>query len=65
MSNLPDDLILSDMSIPGTHDTMTSHSLKCVMTPGCNTQNWQLEDQLKNGIRFLDIRLRHFKDCKI
>ncbi len=48
------DYLLSDLTIPGTHDTGTwkinkANSAKC--------QNLSLKDQLELGIRFIDIRL--------
>ncbi|KAF4979743.1 hypothetical protein FZEAL_4100 [Fusarium zealandicum] len=54
MAELPDDVHLSSLSIPGTHDTMTyaigTESLEC--------QNWNLTTQLIAGIRYFDIRAR-------
>ena len=61
MSHLPDDARLSTLSIPGTHDTMTAHDLdscKGIFKSRCLTQEWTLDKQLLNGIRFLDIRIR-------
>ena len=67
MSRVSDDTKLSQMSIPGTHDTMTAHAstdfLGLTGCPGgfaefyCLTQTWKLETQLHNGIRFIDLRL--------
>lgn len=47
---------LRDMTIPGTHD---SGAYQTTSTTGiwAQTQNHDIEDQLKMGIRFLDIRL--------
>ena len=66
MTNIPDETKLSTLSIPGTHDTMTSHA-ESVFFIGCKgtlslrrqclTQNWNLTTQLMNGIRFIDIRI--------
>ncbi|KAH7160470.1 PLC-like phosphodiesterase [Dactylonectria estremocensis] len=54
MQDLPDEVPLSSLSIPGTHDTMSymipSDYLRC--------QNWNLSMQLEAGIRYLDIRAR-------
>lgn len=54
MADIPDDALLSSLSIPGTHDTMTyqigSESLQC--------QNWNLSMQLDAGLRYFDIRAR-------
>ena len=62
MASLPNELKLSDMSIPGTHDTMTSHKWTCYSVPWCGTQSRYLDDQLNDGIRFIDIRMRHYQD---
>ncbi|XP_070554623.1 1-phosphatidylinositol phosphodiesterase-like [Ptychodera flava] len=59
MSNLYDDMSLADLSIPGTHHTMTFGGYG---GPLAQCQSWTLETQLEAGIRFLDIRCRHFFD---
>ncbi|XP_077991778.1 1-phosphatidylinositol phosphodiesterase-like [Glandiceps talaboti] len=55
MSNLSDDLSVAKLSIPGTHDTMSFYG-------GASTQcqTWPLKKQLEAGVRFLDIRCRHY-----
>uniref|UniRef100_A0A8C5S6F2 Phosphatidylinositol-specific phospholipase C X domain-containing protein n=1 Tax=Laticauda laticaudata TaxID=8630 RepID=A0A8C5S6F2_LATLA len=53
MSDLPDHLSLSKISIPGTHDSMSvlgGLNIRC--------QTWPLEAQLAAGVRFLDIRCK-------
>ncbi|KAH6605368.1 1-phosphatidylinositol phosphodiesterase precursor [Trichoderma cornu-damae] len=54
MAGIPDDVRITSLSIPGTHDTMTyniaSEQLQC--------QNWNLSAQLSSGLRYLDIRAR-------
>ena len=54
MASIPDTVNITDLSIPGTHDTMTynigSETLQC--------QNWPLSVQLRAGIRYFDIRAR-------
>ena len=62
MKDLSDDALVDEISIPGTHDTMTSHSSNCYLLVGCGTQSMLLADQLMAGIRFLDIRLRLWYD---
>lgn len=58
MSNLDDYISISNVSLPGTHDTCavfdSFYKLKC--------QTWGLKDQLNAGIRYLDTRCRHVKD---
>lgn len=54
MRSIADDTKLSELSIPGTHDTMSNG-------PGgdiVKTQGLSLSEQLKVGIRYLDIRAR-------
>ncbi|KAH8714540.1 phospholipase C [Ilyonectria robusta] len=54
MQDIPDEVLLSSLSIPGTHDTMSysipSDFLRC--------QNLDLSTQLNSGIRYFDIRAR-------
>ncbi|MBB6401597.1 hypothetical protein HNP92_000902 [Methanococcus maripaludis] len=57
MNFIPDNVKLSQMSIPGTHDS-------CAYQGGelAQTQDYNLKEQLENGIRFLDVRGRHIED---
>ena len=59
MSALPDGLHLSDMSIPGTHDS-TTYTQRGTMYPymfnWVVTQTMPFGEQFKAGIRILDIR---------
>ncbi|XP_075434323.1 1-phosphatidylinositol phosphodiesterase-like [Ascaphus truei] len=57
MSLLPDNLPLASLSIPGTHDTMALFG-----GPLAECQSWSLDNQFRAGIRFLDIRCRHYQD---
>ncbi|KAG5960708.1 hypothetical protein E4U57_005498 [Claviceps arundinis] len=54
MRHLPDDLNITSLSIPGTHDTMT-YSIKKFHL---QCQNWNLTTQLNAGLRYVDIRAR-------
>ena len=54
MKYLKDDVLLSELSIPGTHDTMSFYD-----TDYSQTQSMALPFQLQSGIRVLDIRCRH------
>ncbi|XP_030596289.1 uncharacterized protein LOC115787658 [Archocentrus centrarchus] len=54
MANIPDDRLLSEVTMPGTHNTMALYGgvyAEC--------QSWNLASQLRAGVRFLDIRVRH------
>ena len=57
MSNLPDEIMLDKISIPGTHDSGTAKT----MDGAAHTQNFGIRNQLDNGIRFLDIRVTYKK----
>ena len=58
MRDIPDDTLVTALSIPGTHDSA------CIGGPlgFGQTQNLDLSHQLIAGIRFLDIRLAHYQD---
>lgn len=53
MANLDDKTKLTEMSIPGTHDTASLYGGDLA-----ETQSMSIPEQLKAGIRFLDIRCR-------
>ncbi|SFL56680.1 phosphatidylinositol-specific phospholipase C, partial [Lactococcus garvieae] len=57
MEELPDSMRLSDISIPGTHETMTAGVYGGLGF--AQNQSLGLTDQLENGIRFIDIRARY------
>ena len=52
MQEVEDNRLLCKMSIPGTHDTAADTGIGWV-----KTQDKSIKEQLKSGIRFLDIRL--------
>lgn len=58
MGDIPDDVLVTALSIPGTHDS------GCIDGPVgfAKTQNLGIAEQLNAGIRFLDIRLAHYQD---
>ncbi len=56
MDTIPDVYSLSDVMMPGTHNTMALYGGTLAE---CNS--WSLALQLRAGIRFLDIRVRHAK----
>eukprot|EP00971_Amphidinium_carterae_P197163 3913387-Amphidinium_carterae.1 len=58
MKDIPDDRLLSELFLPGTHDTMALYGGDLAQC-----QAWSLEDQLRSGIRCLDIRLRQSGDA--
>ncbi|MFD1814061.1 phosphatidylinositol-specific phospholipase C [Rhodococcus gannanensis] len=58
MGGLPDDVGLSELSLPGTHDTMAVRA-----SVFAETQDVDLPTQLRAGVRAVDIRTRHFRDA--
>ncbi|KAJ8335174.1 hypothetical protein SKAU_G00408130 [Synaphobranchus kaupii] len=56
MASIPDSRPLSEVTLPGTHNTMAFYG-------GALTecQSWPLDLQLRAGVRFLDMRVRHVK----
>ncbi|SPO05835.1 related to 1-phosphatidylinositol phosphodiesterase precursor [Cephalotrichum gorgonifer] len=59
MSTIPDNVNLSSLSIPGTHDTMT-YGMPDNIWLQC--QNHNLSTQLRAGLRYFDIRGRLVND---
>ena len=57
MTQLPDTSKLSQLTLPGTHDSCTAFLIE-----GASCQNWDLATQLQHGIRYVDIRCRHIQD---
>lgn len=55
MKNIPNGTPISNISIPGTHDTM-AYSGGAVIKDIVRTQTMTLAQQLNSGIRFVDIR---------
>lgn len=54
MASIPDERPLSQVTMPGSHNTMALYGgvyAEC--------ESWSLANQLRAGIRFLDIRVRH------
>ena len=58
MGDISDDVPVTALSIPGTHDSA------CIEGPLgiAKTQNLDIPEQLNSGIRFIDIRLAHYQD---
>ncbi|MEU3018146.1 MULTISPECIES: phosphatidylinositol-specific phospholipase C [unclassified Nocardiopsis] len=58
MAPIPDGTSLAALSIPGTHDTGAWTG-----TVWSRTQDLTLSEQLGSGVRFLDVRTRHYRDA--
>ncbi len=56
MSQVADDVPLTSLSVPGTHDTMTYGLLASNEVLQC--QNWNISTQLDAGMRYFDVRAR-------
>lgn len=54
MKEIPDDTPLGILSIPGTHNSPTCHNAP----PSVRCQAVSPKEQLKNGVRFFDIRVQ-------
>ena len=53
MAQLPDTVLVSELSIPGTHDSCALYE---PIAPCAKCQTYTLKDQLDMGVRFIDIR---------
>ena len=58
MRDLPDYAKITELSLPGTHDTWAGHQSYDNLRGSVRTQSMDLEEQLDAGIRVLDIRLK-------
>ncbi|XP_010871929.1 1-phosphatidylinositol phosphodiesterase [Esox lucius] len=54
MASIPDSCPLSEITMPGTHNTMAFYGSVLA-----ECQSWSLGLQLRAGVRFLDVRVRH------
>ncbi|XDV40860.1 hypothetical protein PO909_009859, partial [Leuciscus waleckii] len=52
METLDNETLISTLTIPGSHDAMALYG-----GPLAKCQAWSLEDQLKAGIRYFDLRV--------
>lgn len=57
MASISDQKQLSEITIPGTHNSCTFNA-----TSISKCQNLKLDEQLMAGIRYIDIRCRHYYD---
>ncbi|KAM7202048.1 phosphatidylinositol-specific phospholipase [Rhypophila sp. PSN 637] len=60
MGQVPGDTLLSQLTIPGTHDSCARSNI-----PYVRTQYLSIKQQLALGIRFLDLRLRRHDDGQL
>ncbi|AJQ96025.1 phosphatidylinositol-specific phospholipase C [Gynuella sunshinyii] len=62
MAQTDDSLPLSAMTIPGSHDSGAMYES---IAGTARTQNLTISEQLHIGVRYLDIRLRHYEDALV
>lgn len=62
MSDIADERDVSLINIPGTHDSCTYRASQREGLGFVKTQNMSLDEQLENGCRFLDIRVRRYNN---
>lgn len=62
MKLIDENKFLSQINIPGTHDSGTYNFDKLIFKNYVTTQNLSIRGQLDFGIRFLDIRCRHINN---
>jgi 1-phosphatidylinositol phosphodiesterase len=60
MKDIPDDTLLSNMTVPGTHDSCAESNI-----PFVRTQYLSISKQMEAGIRFLDLRCRVHSDGQL
>jgi 1-phosphatidylinositol phosphodiesterase len=60
MGDIPDNTLLSNMTIPGTHDSCAQSNI-----PFVRTQYLSISKQMEAGLRFLDLRLRVHPDGQL
>lgn len=63
MSSIDDSTYLSDLSIPGTHDS-GARITDSIATTWAKCQNLTITAQLNAGVRYLDMRLAYDTACK-
>lgn len=66
MTDLPDDVALTALTIPGTHQSCARYAGPTLGFLRCQNRAFTLDRQLATGIRYLDIRLRaHRQDLLV
>ena len=62
MAQLPDSLLLSALTIPGTHNSCSYQAENLFIESWVKCQNFSIRQQLNMGVRFFDIRCRAIDD---
>lgn len=58
MKYMPDEALISQLNIPGTHDSATG-TINQLFVNSAKCQDWDITEQLENGFRVFDLRLRY------
>ncbi|MDH6603362.1 hypothetical protein OKW23_000491 [Bacilli bacterium PM5-9] len=64
MKNLPDEMMLSEVNMPGVHDAATGHVTGDAVAQSslAQTQRYYIDEMLKVGVRSFDLRLGYGDD---
>ena len=57
MKDVPDWIQISQINVPGTHDTGAYYMRGTILQATATTQKWTFQEQLEHGLRNFDIRL--------
>ena len=63
MSDIDDNMLISNITIPGSHNTGTFMCSRTCMINQC--QAWNIKQQLEAGIRYLDFRVNDVEPLHI
>ncbi|MDO4987608.1 MAG: leucine-rich repeat protein [Synergistes sp.] len=64
MADLPDDQLITQLSIPGTHDSAT-YGLDNIIEMYARTQGLDFYNQFSRGVRCFDLRLGHYTHSEL
>lgn len=57
MSRIPDEALITEINMPGTHDSGTAHMNWAISDTMASCQEWSITEQLEHGMRVFDIRV--------
>lgn len=62
---ISDEILIENLSIPGTHNSGTSTINTFIISAFAKCQERRISEQVRDGIRFLDIRINNDSELKI
>lgn len=62
IARIPDEALITEINMPGTHDSGTQYMNIAASHPLASCQYWSISEQLEHGIRVLDIRVEGNKN---